>query len=223
MAPSRIQALRPFAAACALWLAAACGFTDAGQGTGTLAVTGELNCAFATMKTDVAFSIAGTDAALTNANITLLDEDTHDALHVAYTGTPGQYAATWPGYHRRISMQIWSEADGLMARLEGPGRHTVAHPRSGAVLPLKDAVDVLWSTDDGVRAQNVALTVADAQGGTQALLAHDGGQHQLPSAALHEGRATITVSRSAQVELLGGARTSVVRMSYSVNTDIVRQ
>ena len=206
----------------AVW-GASCGFADAGEGTGTLTVVGTLDCAFATLATDVTFTVHRGAEPLTNANITLTDADSHDSLHVPFEPEADAYRAQWPGYHRRVTAQIWSGADGLMARLEGPGRHTVTHPRSGAVLGLKDALDVRWSTEDGVRAHGVILRVEDAAGGLTHTLEHDGGQHQFAASALAPGRATVTVTRLGQLTPHGGAEGSLLSSRYSVTTAIVRQ
>jgi len=204
-------------------LGAACGFTDAGEGTGTLTVIGTLDCAFSTLTTEVAFTVHKGAEPLSNANITLTDEDSHDSLHVPLEAEAGEYRALWPGYHRRVTAQVWSEADGLMVRLEGPSRHTVVHPRSGAVLGLKDALDVRWSTEDGVRAQAVVIRVEDAAGGLTHTLEHDGGQHQFAASTLAPGRATVTVTRVGQITPKGGAEGSLLLSRYSVTTPIVRQ
>jgi hypothetical protein len=213
------------AAVLSLWgvWGAACGFADAGEGTGTLTVVGELDCAFDTLTTQVTFTVHKGAEPLTNANITLTDGDSHDSLYVPWEAGSGEYRAQWPGYHRRVTAQVWSGADGLMARLEGPGQHTVTHPRSGAVLGLKDALDVRWSTTDGVRAQAVILRVQDAAGGLTHTLEQDGGQHQFAASALAPGRATVTVTRVGQLTPHGGAEGSLLASRYSVTTAIVRQ
>jgi hypothetical protein len=87
-----------WALACSLMVGVvACGYADPGDGTGTLKVVGTLACSFDTMQTDVHVEVSGTAQALTNANITLLDADSKQTLHVAADADAGHYSATWPG------------------------------------------------------------------------------------------------------------------------------
>lgn len=215
--------LRTLAALClgTLW---ACGYADVGEGTGTLAVTGHLDCAYPSQQTAVALTLLREAAAVTDANVTLQDGDTHETLHVPYDEGTQQYTAVWTGYHRRVTWQIWSGADGLMARTEGPSRHTVAHPHTGAVLQVHDSLDVRWATGDGVRAEAVTVQVVSTdQQPVSHSLTHDGGQHQVAASALSAGHSTLTVQRLDKLVPLGAAEGSALITSYSVSAGIVRQ
>ena len=202
----------------------ACGYADPGDGTGTLKVVGTLACSFDTMQTEVHLEVSGTAQAQSNANITLLDADSKETVHVPADADAGHYTAAWPGCHRRVMLQVWSEADGLMARLEGPGLHTVAHPRAGSVMSVHDALDVVWATRDGVRAQEVLLEVTgENEQVARHILNHDRGHDHFKADVLAPGRSTLRVRRSHTLELLGGQEGSQVVASYSVSTPLVRQ
>jgi hypothetical protein len=197
----------------------ACGFSDPGTGTQALGVQGTFDCSFATMQTEVQFNVSGTEAALANANITLVDADTRETLHVPPSDEVGTYRARWAGYHRRVEIQIWAEAQGLSAHMEGPGKHTLVLPRTGATLRPKESLQVAWATADGVRADEVTLQLSHADA-TQ-VLTYDGGTARFTPQALGQGRETVTVRRSQYLILAGAAEGSRLRHSYSVATEFI--
>lgn len=199
--------------------AQACGYSDPGTGTATLSVQGSLACTFDSMQTDVVFTVGGSQAALTNANITLLDADSRATLHVPNVATQGTYAAVWPGYHRRVEIQIWAEADGLSARIEGPGRHTLIAPRTGATLAAKDPLQVEWATQDGIRAD--AVTISLGQGTAAHTAMDDRGHDQFAPSELGSGRDTVTVTRSQSITLGGAAPGSRISHSYGVTSTFI--
>lgn len=201
-----------------------CSFADTGEGSGTLSVNGELDCSFASQSTAVTFNVMEGSAAVEDANVTLQDGDSHESVHVPFDAALGQYSVQWPGYHRHVTVQIWRGADGLMARLEGPARHTVVHPHMGASLRLADGLDVRWAAEDGVRAQTVVVLVDDHLGHVVShTLGHDGGQHHIAPASLSPGAATLTVERAEKLTLSGAVAPSAIVSRYSVSTSIVRQ
>lgn len=203
---------------------AACGYSNPGEGTGTLVVQGALDSSFATLATQLRFVVTQNAAAVPDATITLVDADSREAFVVPFDRVNNSYQGTWPGLHRRTTVEVSRGGDSMKAQVEGPSRHTVAHPHAGAVLRLQDALDVRWATEDGVRADRVFVVVSDADREIMRhTLTHDSGQDHIVSAALGPSSVLLTVSRETELVPRGGAEGSALLSRYSVSTQVVRQ
>lgn len=210
--------------ALALGAAGACGYSDPGKGTQTLAVTGALDASFATLATALDFVVLKEAQPITDATITLQDADSRDTVVVPFDASSQRYLGLWPGLHRRVLVQVAHGADSLEAQVEGPARHTVAHPHQGAVLRRQDPLDVRWATEDGVRADSVAVVVRDGDREVMRhVLRHDSGQDHIVATALGAGSVDLTVARETALVPRGGAEGSTLVCRYSVSTHVVRQ
>lgn len=199
---------------------AACGFDDPGAGSQTVKLQATIACAYPTLHTAASFALSQAGVPFENANVTLFDADSHERLEVPATTTPGSYAADWPGYHRRVQVHVWREADGMSFQVEGPSQHTIEAPRAGTVLSRSAQLKVRWRTTDGVRADEVKVAVTGAREATRR--GGDGGKARFAARELGEGQHTLTVRRARVLVPAGGAPGSKLTASYAVTTPFVR-
>ena len=66
--------------------------------------------------------------------VEMLEKNRISNISTAHSNCESSVHGIPPGFHPRVTWQIWSGADGMMARHEGPSRHTAARPRTCAWL-----------------------------------------------------------------------------------------
>lgn len=193
-----------------------CGYTDAGTGTQTLEVNAALHYAWQTDSTHADVWLTRAGDAVQNANVHLTNADTKVQQAVTPDVAPGHYVVDIAGYARRLQLNISAESDALMCQIEGPGRHVVAEPAPGTVVGYGKSLPVRWSTEDGVRADSVNVTLEGVSWSQR--LTDDQGHSEIPARVLTPGMQTLTVERRSQVVPEGGSGHSHVDMSYAVST-----
>lgn len=197
--------------------AAACGYSNEGQGSQTLLVKANLSyMAGQSGKTDVLIDISRDDQPVHGAKVALVDDDNQKAYTVTETGS--SYQAHIQGYHRRLFLSVEAGKDNLSAQIEGPGIHRVTAPLQGEQIETKDDLVVKWSTNDGVRADEVFMTLEAAAYSTKT--AHDDGSYTIAESKLARGTDKLTVLRRNSLTLAGGVEGSSITMSYGITLDL---
>jgi hypothetical protein len=203
-------------AACIGLATAACGYTDAGVGSKTLEVNASLQYTWETDSTRAEIWLTRAGTAVTDANVVLLDADSHQQRPVANALAAGHYAVDLVGYPRRLQLSVRVGDEGLACQIEGPGRHLIAAPAPGTTIGYGEALSVQWKSEDGVRADSVTVRVADIPWSLH--ITNDQGHAAVPAHVLMPGIQTLTVERRSQVIPNGGAGHSHVDMVYAVST-----
>lgn len=216
----RATGWRHLLVACLALVGASCGYDDPGEGSQTVRLKATLACSYPELVTEASFVLSVSGAPLTDANVVAFDAETHERLEVPATDTPGSYFGAWPGYHRRVQVHVWREADGMNFAIEGPSQHTIDTPRPGTVLGRSTPLKVRWRTTDGVRADEVETRVDGSRAVSRR--GRDGGRVRFGSRELGSGQHTLTVRRSRTLVPAGGAPGSKVTSSYVVATPFVR-
>ncbi len=207
---------------------AACGFTDEGGGTRTLMVNARLTYEVDDNATLVQIRVEKDGLVVPGAIVEIRDADAEKSYVVEQEVLPdGEYNRVdgenhIRGYLRRIELRVESDRDRVEAKLEGPGKHRVSAPENNAVLKLKDLGDnleVAWSTDDGLSAQEVQIRVGDH---TQTITDWDDpGSYDVPATALEIGDEHARVLRRNRIRLAGGSAGSVLLLEYEARNSFV--
>jgi hypothetical protein len=213
-----------------LWMVplalAACGYTDGGTGSHNLLVhaAAEFKAADGTTTLSVDLSLASTP--VDDATVVMRDPQSGATFPLTLdAGTPGHYASTVVGYHRRLQLglvpSITHTGPGydLSARLEGPGPHVVLSPKPGTIVHAGGTLGVSWGTTDGLSADEVVLTVNGPVDLERTVSADTGSSHDIPLSLLTPGAYELRVARQNGVDLDGGVAGSRFTSSYEVPTN----
>ncbi len=206
IAPSRRAAPLILAA-----LAAGCGVTSAGSGSGTLYVEAETKGKPDNTELKVVVRRAG--ESVQGANVYVEDVDGAVAPRSLEPKSSG-YEARFPGYVRALRLTITSGEDELTAGLEGPAAHRITNPPDGSTV-LRGEAEILtveWSADapaDRVIVKAEKLDEVTVEG--------DPGEYALPLAGLQDGEQEVRVQRETFVDLAGGVEGSIWRARYEVD------
>jgi len=203
---------------------AACGYTDAGNGTDTLLVTATARFTVGDDSTDVRVQVHKAGVAVDNATtIDVRDGDTGDIFPLTHEGS-ATYRVSIPGYHRRLALEVQApnssggKADALVAKLEGPSPHVIVNPKAGGLTRGSQGttLDIEWACNDGVGADQVTIGVDT---GFSKVVTSDSGKAAGPAmAALPSGSYQLTVTRTNTTELAGGVTGSAFSISFGVET-----
>ncbi len=199
----------------------ACGYTDAGSGSGTLKVTAKAGYSVGgddktSIQIDVSKPSTNTDPVM-DAVVYAKDGDTGEQIPVPYDATHGDYRTDVDKYRRRLEIKMQSGNDGLDVKLEGPGPHTITSPEAGALNRGGDTLGVTWATSDGVAADTVILRIPEVH--VETVLSTDtGSSHDIPWADLPTGSYHLSVTRLNHVIPNGGAPDSSFEIAYEVTT-----
>lgn len=203
---------RFFAAAAMSALAACGGFTDAGDGSHTLEVDARVSFQAGDGNMTARVSVTQKGAQVQGATVTLRDDDTEAVFPLENDGN--FYRATIAGpYRKKLELKVTSGDDNVSAKLEGPGVHFIVDPFDGTRVKLgDDPLKVNWSVADGIRADDVAVTIdgSDYRGETN----KDKGEVEVPRELLRVGDAIVRIERSNSVDLKGALGASAFVLSY---------
>ncbi|MEE8408168.1 MAG: hypothetical protein V3T05_01055 [Myxococcota bacterium] len=200
-----------------------CGYTDAGGGTQTLEVIAKLEYDFRDDETKIEVEVSKNGEALEGARVRI-EPDGGIGVDIPQqnAGANAVYILRdWQGYHRRIELLVESGKDRVVAKLEGPGPHTIVNPESTSLSrsSLGDNLDVEWKVDDGVRADEVTISLD--KGDYHSTIKDDPGHYEIPSTALESGEERVEVTRRNRIDLAGGIGRSTLEISYEKEVDIV--
>ena len=207
-------------------LGAGCGYADSGDGTKTLGVVATLRCGYPELLTRAEFAISEPAGTVSAAVVTLTDGDTNESVEVAETSEPGHYAASWPGYHRRVKASVWRGKDGMRFQVEAPSPHLLLAPAPGTWLKQAQILEVRWRSPDGLRADRVDVHV-DGQGGqagapdaeaTGGTVSRDAGRAHVRLEDVAAGAHTLQVARTSTLVPAGARPGASVESTYAVDT-----
>lgn len=220
MARLRRTALWPAQAALLLLALQACGYDDPGDGSRTVRLQASLDCAHPELVTQANFLLWKASEPLSEAQVVLIDADTHERLELPEGASAGAYSASWPGYHRRVQVHVWQGQDGMTFQLEGPSQHTLVSPVPGTVVPVGKALKVRWHAPDGVRADEAEVALEGSR--ISRRVGRDGGKARLTAREIGAGAQVLTVRRKRQMVPGGAAEGSQIVSSYAVSVPLVR-
>ena len=200
-----------------LSLLGGCSYSDAGTGTHTLQVKASLD--YAAGDTDISHLLVEIlDSAgqpVSDAAVTLLDGDTGEEFTLPEADS-GIYRSDIPKYRRRAQLIIKRGTDRLEGQLEGPGPHLIETPvQAGTVnrVDLVDHLEVEWTTEDGLKADQVTLGLDDGFSTTET---EDRGFATIPKDELHSGSEGVTVRRRNSLVFAAGLNHSSFEITYQV-------
>jgi hypothetical protein len=207
-------------------LCAACAYTDAGEGSQTLAVQVALSytptLADTTLLQSAIFNVRELPEALHQASrppippsIALRFTDTDTQQKFSFTQNVHEDMQELPGYHRHLQIHLGAEqADNLNCHLEAPGPHTLKVPRQAARWSKTRPMTVVWQTNDGIPADvvDIQLNLAKQQFSVQ----KDTGSFTIAAAHWVEGNETLTVTRRNRVVPRGATAQSYIQVQYEV-------
>jgi hypothetical protein len=202
---------------------AACGYTDGGDGTGTLEVVAEIIYRTHDNDTEVEISVEKDGSTVNDATVELTDGESGETFSVSQANPNETYEASIDSYHRRIKLRVESGADRLEAQLEGPGVHRVVHPENDSILRLAELgseFEVRWDTEDGLAAQEVIVKIDDDFSHTIRGY-QDPGHYGVPTSYLESDDADVSVWRINKVSLNGGIGESRMEIEYRARNSVV--
>ena len=209
--------MKRLACAVGAFLLVGCGYTSAGDGTGTLLVVARGSLvAGAGNRMQLQVDVSRDGADVEDAVVRLTDPEDDASVVLAYQNG-GRYTGQLTGYHRRLALEVQSGSDALSARLEGPGPHVLTRPQAGeryTLGSLGGGLDVRWRVDDGLRADTVRVELDGA--GYETELDLDEGKWTVPVNRLQTGSEEVRVARSNSVVLAGGVSGSSFEITYEV-------
>lgn len=209
------QALHVVTLASLFFAMFACGYNDTGEGTRTLNVQANVQYDWQIDTTHAEFYISHPEHVVEDANVILIRADTQTKYTAQATRVPGKYTVDIPGYAQRLDLAIATEQDALSCKLEGPGAHVVVSPAPGTTLAANDDLAVRWSTDDGIQADVVTLSLPDSN--WQQQLDKDTGRAIIPSKVLTAGAHVVKIRRSNRLVPSGSVDSqSAIDVTYSV-------
>ncbi len=208
-------------------LFAACGgYTDEGDGTKTLRV--EANVVYrggGANEISAVVDVTKSGDPVVGADVRLIDGDTDEVLELTGNapgmGNESRYSGTLEGYHRRLALEVKSGDDELDAKLEGPGRHTILEPKNNDSLTkddIGDELDVEWSVEDGIAADQVVLVLDTGQ---DFETVDNGHYDDIPGDEVPRGSRTLDIRRTNRVLLAGGTTGSIFELGYQASNDFV--
>jgi hypothetical protein len=208
-------------AAVALSCSAGCGYSDAGGGSRTILATVSARYdAGLENRLTLHATLERDGAPVSGATVQITDDKGHALATLADASghnQRGDYRGETAGYHRRLALTITAPEGHLEAKLEGPGPHEITAPLHEAALSGRDQLGVQWRVDDGLRADQVIVTL---DGGRQKS-SPDDGSVSLDTHDVAMGGHSLTVTRRNSIELAGGAATSSFTFDYVVSNDFV--
>jgi hypothetical protein len=188
----------------------ACGYTDGGDGTDTLAVLASATYSLAAGSVTYSVEVQQNEVDVEDATVTLSSGD----WSLALGGSGGGYLGEDGEYRRALRLEVARGQDSLWGKLEGPGPHRIEAPANGANFAA-GAVDVVWATDDGVVADTVLIHLQKT--GYITTVDDDTGSFTIPAAGVVAGSSqALTVRRQNRVDLQGGAPGSFFTVGYEV-------
>ncbi len=197
---------------CALaLLAASCGGTDPGSGSGTLFTVAEASARADRTRVRITVKLKGNP--VLGANVVVTEVETNTSKNLSSSGN-GEYETTFNGYARTLRLAITSGEDRLEATLVGPAAHTITRPPADAIVRRRDfdVLDLEWEAPGPADRVTVA-----AEGVDPIELPGTNTSVQIPLGGLMNGDQSITVERSSSVPLAGGAEGSTLRIRYEVD------
>ncbi len=209
-------------AVCGLVGPLACSYTDPGTGSGTLQVAAQL--AYTAGETDTShlaveiLDLSGQP--VSEASVVFTDGDTDEefsATEANITSAPGVYTLDVPHYRRRLQLKIVKGKNHLQGSLEGPGPHTILAPGHASIQrrrDLGDGLTVTWGTTDGIRADQITLSL-DHEGFSTTELA-DWGETTVPTKELRSGAEAVSVVRRNTLTFAEGLHNSMFEIAYEV-------
>ena len=198
-------------------LAGACGYTDAGSGTGTLLVDARaVYRAAHDNQTSIDVEVAKNGEDFVNARVTVKDGDGGGTITLTERGG-GRYSDDLSGYHRKLELTVELGGDNLNVRLEGPGPHVLTDPLAGDRISLGGlggALPVRWRVADGLRADeaSISLNQSPYESGPR----NDDGSWEIPVTSLASGTEEVRVERTNRIAPNGGVAGSSFEMTYDV-------
>jgi len=198
-------------------LVVACGYTSSGDGSDTLEVRLEANYDANDNDMRIRVEVRKFGEHLPGATVQVRDDKAGDVLTLAEQ--TDRYQTNIQRYARRLELQVSSGDDFVDGKLEGPGRHTIDEPVNADVLSRSDLGDhlkVRWSTNDGIRADQVRVRISRAEN----TLDDDTGSFDVETALLDTGDHDLEVERQNRVDLSGGIGASFMEIAYQVHQDI---
>lgn len=195
-------------------VAGACGYSDPGEGTGSLEVIGRAVYREASEQTHVTVEVRDPNRVpIADAAVTVANGDTGET-QLLTPATAGMYVGTLPHYPRRLSLAITTpRQDSLTAQLEGPGPHRILEP-SPEAQPLPQDLPITWATDDGLRADYVVVEITP--GGFTSVLTVDSGTYVVPRTFLRVGSGSLRLRRENALPLEGGLNASSLTVGYEL-------
>lgn len=201
----------------------ACGFTDPGSGTGTLNVDARAIYVGDTGRMQYTVRVSKDNVPLPDASVILADGDSRNPVASGITtlngdGTEAVFEVDDdnPGYRRRLILRVERANDGLEAQLEGPGPHVLETPRNQESVLSGRNLRVEWSTDDGIRADRVRVSVGSF--GKSLGMSEESGFLTIEASSLPPPGSTeaVRVARHNHVNLAGGVNGSLFELRYDV-------
>jgi hypothetical protein len=193
-------------------LAACGGFTSEGDGSHTLEVDARVSFEEGTATMNARVSVTQRGAQVEGATVTLRDDDTEAVFPLENDGN--FYRSNIAGgYRRKLELTVARGDDKVSAKLEGPGQHFIVKPFDGTRVELgDDPLKINWSVSDGIRADDVAVTIdgTDYRGESN----KDRGEVEIPRELLRPGDAVVRIERSNSVKLDGALGASTFVLSY---------
>ena len=206
-----------------VFASAACGYTSEGSGTETIEATAFLRftpTVEAATTGEVRLRYSG-GVPVSGATVTFTHGDNEQLLATFVeseaAGEEGVYRGSFQGYVRRLALSVTQSSDVIEATLEGPGQHILAAPANGTVYgrdTIGDEVKVVWSTEDGLKADEVVVQFEE--NGFVSALDNDPGELSVPAERVDDGINTISVVRRNRTNLAGGLGDSVFALEYEV-------
>lgn len=197
--------------AAVLCLAAGCGGTDPGSGSGTLFTVLEASGRADRTRVRVELKLRGNP--VLGANVVVTDTRTGESKNLDGS-SGGEYTATFNGYAQTLRLAVTSGEDHLEATLEGPAPHTITRPPQDAIVRRADFefLDVQWQADGPSDA-----VIVTAEGVDPIELEGTNNSVRIPLGGLVNGDQSVSVERASTVPLAGGAQGSLMRIRFQVD------
>ncbi len=196
-----------------------CGYTDSGDGSGTLSVTAEIIHYANNDVSQLRVQIVDADGQdVDDAEVIFTDDGSDEAIEL--TVNPGnRYTANVDGYRRRLRLSVERGEDNLTGTVEGPAPHRITNPANARTRAVTRDLTVEWATEDGVRADQVVIRLNLANFST--VLTDDPGRYAIPQSYLEVGDGQLAVERRNSVVLNGGIGGSSLTLGTSVENDVI--
>lgn len=202
--------------------AAACGgdATDAGTGSGTLRVDGDVEATPEVANADepteftTSFHVRVTKdgVAVTTGEVVVTSDGGSVALVWDPTDQDGRWRGAQAGYYEVYELDVTSGDDFVSgASLDGPDVHVFTSPATTGAIDATQPVAVTWSRDDEADAAAIQTREIDP------VAIDDLGTYELPVGALRSKpdeveEEEIRVERSSRISLAGGVAGSELRV-----------
>jgi hypothetical protein len=206
----------------------ACGYTDEGDGSGTLQVQADITYTVHNNQMHAEIEVTKGGVPVTDATVTL-DPDEGAEATIPFNDGPGnnddRYRANITSYKRRLQLRIDRGDDWVEVQLEGPGTHSIAEPEAGGIIDAGDLdgdIEVKWKTEDGVKCDEVKVEVRGNNEEVQyENTPDDTGSHDVEGTAFDSGANTIQVTRRNSIRPKGAEGSSYFKIHYQVENSVV--